>query len=130
MTRMVYVGDPDAEFLKVYDIVKTSQQIGLNTIKKGLNGHVVDDHVRDYIVKAGYGNQFGHSTGHGVGLYIHERPNISSHSEDILKPNMVFTVEPGIYLENKFGIRIEDLVVLGENFVEVLSKTSKNLCII
>ncbi|AMP20717.1 hypothetical protein AZF37_05600 [endosymbiont 'TC1' of Trimyema compressum] len=130
MTRMVYLGDPSEAFLKIYNIVKTSQAIGLKTIKSGLKAHVVDDSVRDYISKAGYGKAFGHSTGHGVGLYIHERPNISIKSDNVLKPNMVFTVEPGIYLENKFGIRIEDLVVLGDDSVEVLSKTSKDLCII
>lgn len=130
MTRMVYIGDPSEVFLKIYNIVKTSQTIGLKAIKSGLKAHVVDDLVRDYINKAGYGNAFGHSTGHGVGLYIHERPNISIKSDDILKPNMVFTIEPGIYLENKFGIRIEDLVALGEDSVEVLSKTSKDLFII
>ena len=130
MTRMVYVGDPCETFLKVYSIVKASQAIGLNTVKTGVKGHVVDDQVRNYITEAGYGNQFGHSTGHGVGLYIHEKPNISMNSEEILEPNMVLTIEPGIYLENKFGIRIEDLVVLGKDSVEVLSKTSKDLCII
>ena len=130
MTRMVYLGDPSEEFLKIYDIVKTSQTIGFKTIKSGLKAYIVDDSVRGYINKAGYGNAFGHSTGHGVGLCIHERPNISMKSEDVLKSNMVFTIEPGIYLKNKFGIRIEDLVVLNDDSVEVLSKTSRDLYII
>lgn len=130
MTRMVYVGEPSKDFLAVYDIVKTSQQIGLDMTRPGVTGQVVDDGVRAYITEAGYGENFGHSTGHGVGLNIHERPNISMRSEDVLKKDMVFTIEPGIYLENRFGIRIEDLVVLGEKSLEVLSKTSKDLCII
>lgn len=130
MTRMVYLGDPSEAFLKIYSIVKASQDIGLKTIKSGLKANAVDHSVRDFINKTGYGKEFGHSTGHGVGLYIHERPNISIKSDDVLKPNMVFTIEPGIYVENKFGIRIEDLVILHDDSVEILSKTSKDLYII
>ncbi len=72
----------------------------------------VDSFARDYIIKAGYGKYFVHSTGHGVGLDIHEFPNINSKSDVIIEDNMVFTVEPGIYIPNEFGVRIEDTVVM------------------
>ena len=97
---------------KIYDIVLKAQQTAIEKARVGMKASQIDKFTRDVIEKAGYGKYFIHSTGHGVGLDIHEYPNINSKSDVILKNNMVFTVEPGIYLNNKFGIRIEDTVVM------------------
>ncbi|MCI0501392.1 MAG: M24 family metallopeptidase [Epsilonproteobacteria bacterium] len=97
---------------KVYDIVLKAQQTQINSARIGMKASKLDSIGREIIEKAGYGKYFVHSTGHGVGLDIHEYPNISSRSDFILEENMVFTIEPGIYLANDFGIRIEDTVVL------------------
>ncbi len=97
---------------KVYDIVLKAQQTQIKAAKVGMKASKLDKIGREIIEKAGYGKYFVHSTGHGVGLDIHEYPNISSRSDFILEENMVFTIEPGIYLPNEFGVRIEDTVVL------------------
>ena len=90
----------------------------------------VDKIARDIISDAGYGKNFGHSTGHGVGLDIHEKPYVSPKSEDILSENMVITVEPGIYLENQFGVRIEDMVLVKENGFKNFATLGKELIIV
>ncbi len=97
---------------KVYDIVLKAQQTQINSAKIGMKASKLDSIGREIIEKAGYGKYFVHSTGHGVGLDIHEYPNISARSDFVLEENMVFTIEPGIYLPNEFGVRIEDTVVL------------------
>jgi len=97
---------------KVYDIVRVAQETAIKKAKAGMKASKVDKIARDIIDKAGYGKYFIHSTGHGVGLDIHEFPNINSRNDMILEENMVFTVEPGIYLENRFGVRIEDTVAI------------------
>ena len=90
-----------------------------------MSGEECDELSRGVIVNSGYGDNFGHSLGHGVGLAVHENPRVSPTSTDTLEPEMVFTVEPGIYLTGWGGIRIEDIVVLGENGATPLSKASK-----
>ncbi|MCK5110528.1 MAG: aminopeptidase P family protein [Arcobacteraceae bacterium] len=97
---------------KVYDIVLKAQQKAMSKARVGMSASAIDKIARDVIEKAGYGKYFVHSTGHGVGLDIHEYPNISSKSDVIIEENMVFTVEPGIYLPNEFGVRIEDTVAM------------------
>ncbi len=97
---------------KIYDIVLKAQQKAISKAKVGMKASKIDKIVRDVIEKAGYGKYFVHSTGHGVGLDIHEYPNISSRSDVIIEENMVFTIEPGIYLPNEFGVRIEDTVAI------------------
>ena len=89
-----------------------------------------DAAARNVIADAGYGAYFGHSLGHGVGLAVHEAPNLSPKSDFILKENMVVTVEPGIYLPGEFGVRIEDLLIVGSEKCEILTKNSKELMII
>jgi len=101
-----------AEQQKVYDTVLKAQQTAIKKAKVGMKASELDSIGREIIEKAGYGKYFVHSTGHGVGLDIHEYPNISARSDFILEENMVFTIEPGIYLPNDFGVRIEDTVVL------------------
>lgn len=97
---------------KIYDIVYKAQLNAINNARVGMSAKQIDALTRDVIEKAGYGKYFVHSTGHGVGLDIHEHPYINSKSEVIIEDNMVFTIEPGIYLPKEFGVRIEDTVVM------------------
>lgn len=122
LTRCFFVGKIPRLHQKVYDIVRKAQELGLKKAKKGVKASDVDKACRDYIDKQGYGKYFGHSTGHGVGLEIHELPNVSMRSQTVLEPGMVVTVEPGIYLPGKFGVRIEDMVLITENGREVLTQ--------
>ena len=127
MTRTVAVGDISDDKVKIYNIVLNAQINAINNIKAGLTGIQCDAFARDYIAKEGYGNDFGHSLGHGVGLQIHEGPNFSQSYGGIINVNSVMSVEPGIYLEGNCGVRIEDLVIVKEGGVEVLTKSPKNL---
>ena len=105
---------------KIYDIVRKAQETCISKIRAGMKASEVDKLARDVIENAGYGKYFLHSTGHGIGLDIHELPIISSRSNDIIENGMVFSVEPGIYLAGEFGVRIEDLVVIENNRAQVL----------
>ena len=125
ITRTVVVGEPDETFNKIYDIVLGAQLTAINTVKAGMSGEDCDGLSRTVIAEAGYGDNFGHSLGHGVGLEVHESPRVGPNSPETLEPNMVFTVEPGIYLTGWGGVRIEDIVVLGDDGAKVLSKASK-----
>ncbi|MBL3520615.1 M24 family metallopeptidase [Arcobacter lanthieri] len=97
---------------KIYDIVYKAQTTAINQARSGMQAKEIDKIARDIIIKAGYGDFFVHSTGHGVGLDIHEFPNINTKNDLIIEDNMVFTIEPGIYLPNEFGVRIEDTIVM------------------
>ncbi len=125
ITRTVVVGETDDTFRKVYDIVLGAQLTAINTVRPGMSGGECDELSRGVIAEAGYGDNFGHSLGHGVGLAVHENPRVAPKSTDTLEPAMVFTVEPGIYITGWGGVRIEDIVVLGENGATPLSKASK-----
>ncbi len=127
MTRTVCIGKPDDTFKRVYDIVLSAQLTAEATIKEGMTGGEADGIARDIIDKSGYGETFGHSLGHGIGLYVHEYPRLSKPSQDILKNNMVFSVEPGIYITGWGGVRIEDLVVLENGAPRVITKAPKDL---
>ncbi len=127
MTRTVCVGKPSEEMEKVYNIVLQAQEAGIAAARAGIVGSALDKVSRDIIEKAGYGECFGHSLGHGVGLEIHEKPNASPNYKLPLGCGAVVTVEPGIYIEGKFGARIEDFVILTENGCENLTKCAKNL---
>ena len=105
---------------KIYNIVYKAQQTAIQKIKTGMKAKDIDKIARDIIDKAGYGKYFSHSTGHGVGLDIHELPNINKKDNTIIQDNMVFTIEPGIYLEDKFGVRIEDTIVIKNNEAIIL----------
>lgn len=111
----------------IYEIVATAQQAALDAIAPGVTGHDVDKVARDIITEAGYGENFGHGLGHGVGLLIHEAPGLSPGVQTVLKPGMVVTVEPGIYLPGFGGVRIEDLVVVTEDGCRILTGSSKEL---
>ncbi len=125
LTRTVCLGRPDQEFGKVYDIVLAAQLAALAMIKEGMTGETADALARTVITEAGYGDRFGHSLGHGVGLEVHEAPAVSPRSTQVLGNGMVFTVEPGIYLPGWGGVRIEDLVTLENGKLRILSKAPK-----
>lgn len=122
LTRPIFLGKTSPVHKKIFDIVWEAQRAGIRKAAPGVTCREVDEVCRTVIQKNGYGNFFGHGTGHGVGLEIHESPNVSGRSETILRPGMVITVEPGIYLPGKFGIRIEDMVLISEEGNEVLTR--------
>ena len=105
---------------KIYDIVKKAHDETISKVRSGMKASEVDKIARDIIDKAGFGDKFIHSTGHGVGLDIHEYPNISSKSDTVIEDNMVFTIEPAIYIPDFLGVRIEDMVVMKNGRAEVL----------
>jgi len=105
---------------KIYDIVLKAQQTAISKARSGMKASKIDKLTRDVIEKSGYGKYFVHSTGHGVGLDIHEYPTINSRNDVIIENNMVFTIEPGIYLSEQFGVRIEDTVVMKNGRAEIL----------
>lgn len=130
MTRTVAVGKATDEMKEVYYTVLNAQENAIRSIKAGLSCKDADDAARSVIETAGYGNYFSHSTGHGVGVEIHEYPNLSKISDKILKSGNIVTVEPGIYIPEKFGVRIEDMVLVTENGCENLTKAPKELIIL
>lgn len=127
ITRTVAVGKISEELTTIYKIVQEAQQRGLDGIKPNITGKEADAFTRDYIDEKGYGKYFGHSTGHGIGLEVHEGPTLSQKSQVTLQKNMVVTVEPGIYLPNIGGCRIEDDIVLTEDANERLTFSTKEL---
>ena len=129
MTRTFAVGNITKEQKDVYNIVLNAQKNALAKIKPGLACNDLDKVARDVIERTKFKGTFGHSLGHGVGLNIHEAPSISSNNRQKLKEGMVLTIEPGIYLENHFGVRIEDLVVVTKNGRKNLAKVTKELLV-
>lgn len=127
MTRTVCVGQPTDEMKNVYNIVLNAQIAALNAARAGMTGQALDRIARSVIEDAGYGDNFGHSLGHGVGMEIHEKPNASPNYKQPLPEGAVVTVEPGIYIPGKFGVRIEDFVILTENGCINLTKNDKNI---
>jgi Xaa-Pro aminopeptidase len=126
LTRTLIIGEPDAQFREIYDTVLRAQERAEAEITPGMGGKAAHEIAAGVIGEAGYGPQFGHGLGHGVGLAIHELPNLSPLSEHTLQPGHVFSVEPGIYLPEWGGVRIEDMVVLEEAGVRILTQTSKD----
>ncbi len=129
MTRTVVIGKVTEKHREIYELVKKSQQAGIDAAQAGVACKVVDDATRNVIADAGYGNKFIHSTGHGIGLEVHTSPRLSQQSEEILKENNVVTIEPGVYLTGWGGVRIEDDIVVKKDGNDVLNKTSKELMI-
>lgn len=130
MTRTVAIGSVTPEQEYIYNTVLTAQKTALKAVKDGVECSKVDKAAREIIDKAGFGNNFGHSTGHGVGLQIHENPRLSSRSDEVLKENMIVTVEPGIYIEDKFGVRIEDMVCITKDGCNIMSEITKDLILL
>lgn len=130
ITRTVSVGEPDPKMKEIYDIVLRAQLNGVEKLKAGMTGKEADALTREIIREAGYAEAYGHSTGHGIGLEVHEGPGLSAANESVLKPGMVVTVEPGIYISGLGGVRIEDDVLIMENGCEILTKSPKELLIL
>ncbi len=127
MTRTIAVGEVSDEQIKVYNTVLEAQLKALSVLKEGVKCSDADAAAREYIKEKGYGEYFRHSTGHGVGIEIHEKPNLSPKNDKTLKCGNIVTVEPGIYIPGKFGVRIEDMVIITKNTCENLTKIPKNL---
>ena len=126
LTRTIVLGEPDAKFREIYGIVLKAQLHAIDNIRAGQTGQEADAFARDIIAGAGYGDNFGHGLGHGVGLAVHEQPRASYLAEEERLPaNSILTVEPGIYLPGWGGVRIEDMVLVKEEGVEVLSHFEK-----
>jgi Xaa-Pro aminopeptidase len=130
MTRTIAVGEPKAELKEIYNIVHEALSRALSGIKPGITGRVADALTRDFISEKGYGDQYGHGSGHGIGLDIHEEPFMSTKCDKLLKPGMIVTVEPGIYIPNLGGVRIEDDILLTENGIDIITRSPKELIIL
>lgn len=130
MTRTVCVGKPTEKMKTVYGIVQHAQAAALKAAKAGMTGKALDAIARDIITEAGYGKQFGHSLGHGVGMEIHEAPNAAPSANTVLQAGNIVTIEPGIYLPGEFGVRIEDFVEITENSCRNLTAfTPELICV-
>ena len=130
ITRTAFFGTPDKEFTDAYDAVLSANIIAEEKIYADISGRAADKFARDLLTERGYGEYFTHSLGHGVGLEIHEFPHLSPAKDEILAENSVFTVEPGIYIDGKFGIRIEDTCVMRGGKAVRLFSDDKSLTVI
>jgi Xaa-Pro aminopeptidase len=130
MTRTVHLGRPTTEARRVYESVLAAQLAAIATVKDGVSVREVDEAARKLLQKRGLGPYFTHSTGHGVGLEIHEAPRIAADRTETLRAGMVITIEPGVYIPGNFGVRIEDMLVVTEGGCEVLTPTSKELIVL
>ena len=130
MTRMAIMGEKPDGYDEIHSIVEAAVQAALLAAKPGVKAHVVDDAARGVIADAGYGEYFLHRTGHGMGVEIHEPPYLTSSSQSVLEEGMVFSIEPGIYLPGRFGIRLEDIVILRSGGPEILSSLPREVQII
>ncbi len=127
MTRCTWFGTADPEYLRIYGILEQAVSAAVAAAKPGVLAKTVDQAARTVITNAGYGGNFPHRTGHGVGINIHELPYITATSNTVLQEGHVFSIEPGIYLENTFGIRLEDVVILRKDHAEILSGLPINM---
>jgi len=129
ITRTVFLGQPEEKHREVYEVVLAAQRAGIAAVAPGRTGKEVDAVARKIITDAGYGEYFGHGLGHSVGLAIHEGPNLNMREERMLEPGMVITVEPGIYIPDWGGVRIEDIVLVTKDGCEVLTQAPKEFII-
>jgi Xaa-Pro aminopeptidase len=127
ITRMAVLGEPPADYARVHATVEAAVQAALAAARPRVRASEVDRAARAVIAVAGYGEMFVHRTGHGLGLEGHEPPYITETSATVLEPGMVFTIEPGIYLPGRFGVRLEEVVILGEDGPEILSRLPRDL---
>jgi Xaa-Pro aminopeptidase len=130
ITRTVAVGEPSADLKNIYQIVLDAQLLAVEKIKPGMTGKEADAIARNYIAEKGFGDQFGHSLGHGIGLEIHEKPVLSMRSDIVLQPGMAVTIEPGIYVPGLGGVRIEDDAIITSSGNETITHSTKDLIIL
>ncbi len=130
MTRVASIGEPSRQIRAIHSAVLNAQEYALSQIKAGLTGREADSFAREYLHARGLGDNFTHSLGHGVGLEIHEYPTLSRSNDEELLPNMVVTCEPGAYVKNIGGVRIEDIIVVKENGIELLNTLGKDIIIL
>ncbi len=126
-TRTLATGELPKELRRAYDVCLEAQLAAVEAIRPGMTGHEADAVARRIITKGGFGEEFGHGLGHGVGVAVHEAPRLAAESQDVLEPGNVVTIEPGIYLAGIGGVRIEDLAVVREDGVELLTSFPKEL---
>jgi Xaa-Pro aminopeptidase len=129
-TRTVHMGRPAQEARRVYQAVREALQAAIATVRPGRRVAEVDRAARKVLQNHGLDKYFTHSTGHGVGLEIHEAPRLAARQSEVLQPGMVITVEPGVYFPGKWGVRIEDMVLVTENGCEVLAPSSTELIVV
>ena len=127
ITRSFLVGSDNNEMIKIYNVVKKAQELAVKSVKAGVKVSQVDKVARDYITSKGYGKYFTHSTGHGLGIEVHDPIAVSSRSDMVLQENMIITIEPGIYIKKLGGIRIEDDVLVTKDGYKILTKATKKL---
>lgn len=130
ITRTVHVGEPSDEERKVFDIVRRAQQAGFEAVRPGIACEEIDRVARKVITDAGYGEYFIHRVGHGIGLTTHEPPYMVEGEKRSIEPGMCFSIEPGIYLPGRFGVRIEDIVVATDDGGRRLNNTSHEMHIV
>jgi Xaa-Pro aminopeptidase len=130
MTRTVAFGDPSGKLREVYEVVRLAQRAGIDAVRAGVTGAEADRAARDVIAEAGYGDRYTHSLGHGVGLEVHEGPNLRAGGTDVLPAGAVVTVEPGIYLEGQGGVRIEDMVEVLDTGGRVIPSVARELLVL
>ncbi|TKI67075.1 aminopeptidase P family protein [Lysinibacillus mangiferihumi] len=130
ITRTVAVGEPSEKLVEMYNTVLASQLLALEKVGPGLTGIQADAIARDYLTEKGYGEAFGHSLGHGIGLEVHEGPGLSKRSNTVLEPGMAVTIEPGVYVPGVGGVRIEDDILITESSNELLTHSTKELIIL
>ncbi len=130
LTRTFFTDEPTKLQRKVYEAVLRAQQIGIRKAKIGISAKDLDISARDFLAKKGFAKNFIHSLGHGVGRQVHEFPKIGPTSKAVLKKEVVITIEPGVYLKGRFGMRIEDTILVKKNGVEILTKFPKKLTIL
>jgi len=127
ITRMAVMGEAPEGYAEVHAIVEAAVQAAIAVARPGVKAHVLDDAARKVITDAGYGEYFVHRLGHGMGIEVHEPPYISASSQSVLDEGMVFSIEPGIYLPGRFGLRLEDIVIMRADGPEVLSGLPRDM---
>ena len=131
MTRTVFIGkEPTKEHAEIYNIVKSANEKAISIVKEGVKFSDIDKAARGIITEAGYGEYFTHRTGHCIGIECHDFGNVSSVNDNEVKAGMIFSIEPGIYLKDNIGVRIEDLVLVTKDGCEVLNSVTKEITVL
>lgn len=127
MTRSFFYGEPNEEYKTIYELVRAANQAAIAAVKPGVKFKDIDAAARNVITAGGYGDRFIHRTGHGIGINVHEFPDVSAINEMVAAPGMIFSIEPGVYVTGKYGVRVEDLVMVTEDGCEVLNYYPRDL---